>query len=152
MLLPSQVRTRVSQAQVAEHISSCKELMKWNQDMLSLTKQACNYLEKQGYVLKDTHGSKMTLVHTMLLLAHYALQGVLQCGRWAVATLLEHETATKVVDDFANVAVRIDPLLNLVEEASDMTKGVITNARRAATCCTAPARMLGTSFTRQLRQ
>src|SRR5882724_91876 len=73
------------------------------------------------------------LVHSLLLLTHYAPQGVLQCGMWAIATLLEHEVAMKVVDTIAvNVARRIDLLLNLVEEASDTTQGVITDARKAA--------------------
>jgi len=86
----------------------------------------------QGYILKDVHSNRTTLVHSLLLLTHYTLQGALQCSMWAVTTLLEHKVVMKVVDIIAvNVARRIDPL-NMVEEASDMTQGVITDARRAA--------------------
>jgi len=131
-LLPSQVRTRASQSQISKHVPSCEELLKQNQDVLRSTKEVQDYLEKQGYILKDAQGNQTMLVHSLLLLAHYTQQGVLQHGMWAVTTLLEHEVVTKVVDAVAvNVARRINPLLNLVEEVSDTTQGVITDARKA---------------------
>jgi len=38
-LLPSQIRTRTSQAQIIKYVLSCEELMKWSQDVLRLTKE-----------------------------------------------------------------------------------------------------------------
>jgi len=100
--------------------------------MLSSTKQVWDYLEKQGYMLKDAQGNRMMLAHTLLLLAHCALQDMLPQGIQAVATILENEAVTKTVDAvMANIAKRIDLLLDLVEEAADMTQGVMMEARKA---------------------
>ena len=74
----------------------------------------------------------MMLVHSLLFLTHYAPQGVLQHGMWAVTTLLEHKVVMKVADAIAaNIARRINPPLNLVKEVSDTTQGVITDTRKA---------------------
>jgi len=126
-------RTRASQAQCNGHIPSREELIKANRDMLSSNKQACDYLEEQGYMPKDTQGNKTTLMHMLLLLAHCAPHGMLPRGIRAIATILENEAATKNADTVTtNVTKRIDPLLELIKEVTDTMQGVMTQARKAA--------------------
>jgi len=83
-------------------------------------------------MLKDAQGNRTMLAHTLLLLAHCTPQAVLPQGIRAIATILESEAVTKTVDMvMANVAKRINPLLELVEEVADTTQGVMTEARKA---------------------
>jgi len=98
MPLTSQVRTRESQAQVKGHTPWNEELIKLKKDMLSSTKQAHNYLENQGYMLKDAQGNKASLMYTLLLLVHCMPYGSLPRGIRAVATILEYEAAMKMAD------------------------------------------------------
>jgi len=67
---------------------------------------------KAGIHAEYTQGNMMMLVHTLLHLAHCAPQAILLRGIWAVATILENESATKMVDVISvNVAKKINPLL-----------------------------------------
>jgi len=52
-----QPRTRSSQSLSHKHIPTQEELTKINQDILANTKQAREYLEKQGYAPADMQGN-----------------------------------------------------------------------------------------------
>ena len=128
----NQVRTRASQTLGNDRVPTQEELLKLDEGVLSSTKQAHDYLETQGYMPKDTQGNRMTLAHTLLLLAHCAPQAMLPRGIQAVATILENEAATKMADAVvANIAKRTNPL-ELVEEVADTMQGVMTELRKAA--------------------
>jgi len=67
-------------------MTSCEEFIRMTQDALTSVAQAHNYLEKQGYALADTNGSRVSLSYT-LLLTHCAPPNILPRGIRAVATL-----------------------------------------------------------------
>src|SRR5882724_13036879 len=127
----NQTRTRASQPHGSDHMPSHEELIKLNGDVMSLTKQARDYLERQGYMLKDVQGNRMTLVHMLFLLSHCTPNSFLLRGICAVATILENEAAMRTADAVtANISKRIDPLLELVKEVTDNSQGVMTETRK----------------------
>ena len=91
-----------------------EELAKINQDVLTNTKQAWEYLKKQGYAPADTQGDQASLSYTLLLLADYAPPSILPKGIQAIATLLEQETAAQNAELITlSIMKWISPLLDL---------------------------------------
>jgi len=130
MLQPTQTHTRSSQD--ADQLLSCEELVKLNQDLMSSTTQACEYLEKLGYVPTKVQGEKGTLSHTLLLLAHSTLANVLQKGVQAVATILEWDMTAKMANAvITNVMTKLDPVLALIDDAADSTQEANVETRTA---------------------
>ena len=112
---------------------SHEELVKINQDVLSLAAQACKYLEKEGYALVDANGARALLTYTLLLLTHCTLPNTLPRGIQVVATLLEHEETSRVAEAVAlSVTRRVDPLVNLMEHVAESVQKSVMDTRGAA--------------------
>ena len=107
----------------------CKELAKLHQVTV---KQACDFLEKQGYVLADTQGTKAMLMHT-LLLTHCAPPSIIARGVHAVATLLECEVANHTTEGASEgIVKRVKPILGSAKQAVEQAQAAVTDTRKAA--------------------
>ena len=101
---------------------------------MATAKLAWEFLEGEGYMPADAQGNKVSLAHSLLLLAHCAPASVLHKGVRAVATLLEHEEASKTGDVVAlAVARRVDPLVDMMEHSAKMVQDAVTGTREVAT-------------------
>src|SRR5882724_4771269 len=99
---------------------------------MATAKLAREYLEKQGYLLADRQGNKVTFVDSLLLLTHCAPSSMLSKGICAMATLLEHENASKTVEVVAwSIAKRVNPLVDMMEYATKRVQELVTDSRKA---------------------
>jgi len=113
---------------------SHEELIKINQDVLSLEVQAHEFLEKEGYTPADANRARALLTYTLLLLTHCMPPNILPRGIQAVMTLLEHEETSKVVEAMALLVMRrVDLLVNLMEHATKSVQESVMDTRGAAT-------------------
>ena len=93
--------------------------MKILKESMETAEQARDYLDKQGYALKDVQGDRAMLSHTLLLLTHHALSKILPKGIRAVATILEQETIVKMaVAVITNVMAQLNPIFELMDNAA----------------------------------
>jgi len=116
-LQQSHGQTRANQA--AKQLLTSEELMKILKESMETAEHARDYLNKQGYTLKDVQGDRATLSHTLLLLAHHTPSNILLKGVRAVATILEQETIVKMADMvIANVMAQLNPIFELMDNAA----------------------------------
>jgi len=129
------MHTRSKSTQGNDHIPSCKELTRINQNALTSATQAHEYLEKQGYALPDANGSRASLSYTLLLLTHCAPSNTLPKGVGAVVTLLEHEEARRTSDRIISaIMCRLDPKIDSLEQVADLAQKAVGETRRGADC------------------